>query len=336
MKTRLYITVIFAVLSCCAMQAQDGESLRDRIAKRQAQESSSAPQITLRMEMKNQEKKQNIDNASWTREIYRFLDLKKGINGALYNPAKPTGDKVNLFTTVFNLLANGTITAYRYDIAENGVFEQGVAIEFEEVLENLKAYFGSSSDFSYVKEGNRYIVDPYYIPSADAQGYYIKEIHYFDQTNSLLDTKVVAICPVLAASDSNDIGVSGYPQFWVLYEDIRPYISNTPVMTSDKNNVKNRTIDDFFRLNLYEGDIYRTTNMENKMLSNIHKTPAELKTAQENIENEIKQFEENLWIVNDSVYVKSEAEKAGKRDNPKVKKSKSSAQSATYSARDRR
>lgn len=45
------------------------------------------------------------DDVVWMREIYRTLDLTKDTNGALYYPVEPQGSKVNLFTTMFRLLA---------------------------------------------------------------------------------------------------------------------------------------------------------------------------------------------------------------------------------------
>jgi len=332
MKTRSHIITIAAFLLCCIMQlnAQQGESLRDRIARRQnAQVSSSVPQVTIRTEMKNQEQKQYTENASWVREVYRFLDLTKGVNGALYNPVQPTGDRMNLYTAIFNLLADGNLIAYKFIDINRESFTQDAVIDFKDVLDNLKIPF--------MKEGNVYKVDRYDVPSSEVRGYYIKEAHYFDQTNSLLDTKLIAICPMLMIQDGYDTGATRYPQFWILYEDLRPYISRMPIMTSDINNVMNKTVDDFFRLNLYDGEIYKTTNLENKILKDIYKTPEEMKAAQERIEDEIRQFEKNLWIMNDSVYIKSEAERTGQKSNSntKTQKSKSSSQ-ASYSARDRR
>ena len=45
------------------------------------------------------------DDVVWMREIYRTLDLTKDTNGALYYPVEPQGNKMNLFTTMFRLLA---------------------------------------------------------------------------------------------------------------------------------------------------------------------------------------------------------------------------------------
>ena len=49
------------------------------------------------------------DDVVWMREIYRTLDLTKDTNGALYYPVEPQGNKMNLFTTMFRLLAHRSV-----------------------------------------------------------------------------------------------------------------------------------------------------------------------------------------------------------------------------------
>ncbi len=111
-----------------------------------------------------------------------------------------------------------------------------------------------------------------------------------------------------------------------------------PIMASNLNNVMNKTIDDYFNMRLYEGEIYKTTNMENKLLMQQFKTPEELKYAQDSIESQLKDFDKNLWVINDSVKAleqQSNTKKQKKQKAPKASKSSSSG-NATYSARDRR
>ena len=52
------------------------------------------------------------DDLIWTREIYRTIDLTDGVNGALYYPVEPIGDRMNMFSLIFKLLGSKKITAY--------------------------------------------------------------------------------------------------------------------------------------------------------------------------------------------------------------------------------
>ena len=103
------ISKILAVVICglsfiSVLYAQEQpESLRDRIAKRQQQQQGNTqqnngpkvPQLSVRAEMMNDTQTQDLSNATWIREVYRFLDLTKGKNAALYYPVQPIGNQMN-------------------------------------------------------------------------------------------------------------------------------------------------------------------------------------------------------------------------------------------------
>lgn len=313
------------------------ESLRDRLAKRkqqQEQQANSVPKASVRTQMANAEQTQNTDNASWVREIYRYLDVTEGRNAALIYPAQPVGDRTNLYTMIFKLMASDNLTAYDY-LDGREIFTEEYKVDFKDVLERL--------NIPILQEGTAFSFNDYDIPSNDVIGYYLKEAWYFDRTGAVNDVKIVAICPVLRLVDDYGIGADRQPQFWIPYENLRPYAVRMPIMVSDMNNVVAKTVDDFFRLRLYDGEIYKTGNMANKILSEIYRTPEELKAAQERIESELTEFNKRLWVTNDSIYLKSDSEKGIKkekkktkikRDQPKGGKDKNSG--AKYSARDRR
>jgi len=324
--------VIFIILSVCLgvtvqLHAQEPEgSLRERLARKQQtndQQQAGVPQLSVRAGQMNVELTQDVSNATWMREVYRYLDLNKGVNAALYNPVQPIGDRMNLYTMIFKLMANGNLTGYKY-LDGREVFTSEFREDFKDVLERL--------EIPFQQNGNIFTVNEYDIPSNEVLGYYVKEVWYFDQKQSVVDVKTIAICPVVFRQDDFGIGAERYPQFWIPYEDIRPYAARMPIMTSDKNNIMDKTIDDFFRLHLFDGEIYKTTNMENKILAEKYKTPEGLKQAQEEIEKELSAFDYNLWVTNDSTYIKPDE----KSKKSKKKGDNSGGSSVVYSARDRR
>lgn len=342
MKKIFQITTILISCLCLAQLSygqEQAESLRDRLAKKQAQQQGgqqtiTVPQLTVRAQKMNETQTRDLSSATWVREVYRFLDLTKGKNAALYYPVQPIGDKMNFFTMIFKLMGDGNLTAYDFDIQQE-IFTDEKKVNFKDVLDRLEIPFQQNGTvFSY---------DEFSIPSNEVLGYYIKEAWYFDQSNSMIGVKTVAVCPIVFREEYMDgievssVPASRQPLFWIPYENVRPYAARIPIMTSNLNNVENKTIDDYFRLRLYDGEIYKTTNMENKVLGEIYKTPEELKQAQEQIEKELVGFEKNLWVVNDSINSENRAKvDTKKRKAPQASKSKNSSSSATFSARDRR
>lgn len=270
------------------------ESVRDRIARKQAQDKKqSIPELSVRAHNKNESQTQHIENAPWMREIYRLLDLDKDKNAVLYYPVTPIGDRMNLFTMMFKLLSTGEIKAYEYLVDDREVFTDEYALDFKMFLD--------SRGIMYTEENGRYIIDDSDVPSNEVLRYYVKEAWYFDKSNSVVDIKTLAICPVMLRQDDFGAETTPYPLFWLPYETIRPYAARMPIMTSNLNNASNQTIDDFFRKHSFDGEIYKTTNMKNLSLAQMFPTDSLVKKEQKKIEGQLEQFKNNLWAVNDTV-----------------------------------
>ena len=250
------------------------------------------------------------DDVVWMREIYRTLDLTKDTNGALYYPVEPQGNKMNLFTTMFRLLAQKKIPAYAYQLDGTERFQKDAEVTFRDVLDRFQIYY------ELKKVANRrdsvVSISNGDIPSADVLSYFIKEVWYFDQRTST-------------------------------YQDLVPYLMQSKISVSNYNNAANSTWDDFFAARLYKGDIYKTTNLQNRTLSQYCPTDSAMVKEQKRIEKELADFENSLYgkdLVEetDSVsaasgtkIVKANSKKKG-RDNTVTVRSKSSSSSKAKSS----
>jgi len=309
---RLFLSITIILSSLFFSQAVlSQESVRDRIARRQAKEKKqSLPELSVRAQNMNESQTQNIENAPWMREIYRTLNLDKDKNASLYYPVTPIGDRMNLFTMIFRLLSTGEITAYEYLVDGREVFTEEFAIDFKEFLNRFS--------IMYTEEGGQFVIDDSDVPSNEVLRYYVKEAWYFDKSNSVVDIKTLAICPVIVRQDDFGAESTPYPLFWLPYETIRPYAARMPIMTSNLNNASNQTVDDFFRKHSFEGEIYKTTNMKNLSLAQMFPTDSLIKKEQKKIEAQLDQFKNNLWAVNDTASV-TEDKKAKEKEKTEYK-----------------
>lgn len=282
------ICSLLAATSLCAQ-----ETLRERIARRQNQQQSSEPQLSVRAQIKNQSQTQDINNAPWVREIYRFLDLNKEKNAALYYPVNPIGNRTNFFTLIFNQLLTGNLDVYKYQLDGSEIFTDEYKVTAKDVLEQF--------EILYKEENGAYKVENVDMPSNEILGYYIKEAWYFDKNNSVVDVKPLAICPVVFRQDDFGAESTRYPMFWVPYENIRPYAARMPIMTSSLNNASNQTINDFFIKHQFDGEIYKTTNVRDLSLAQLYPDAAQRKKEEKKIESQLKQFNDSLWVINDSI-----------------------------------
>ena len=147
-----------------------------------------------------------------------------------------------------------------------------------------------------------------------------------DQNNSAFDVKILAICPILTST--GDMGETTMPMFWLPYENIRPYISNSYIMTSNMNNAMTFTMDDYFRRRMFEGDIIKTQNLMNLPLQAYCPTPDSLKNEQARIEGQLTGFEKSLWYQPDTTQVAVDSKAAKKAAKRSARKDKGSTKEA--------
>lgn len=233
------------------------------------------------------------EDVVWRRDIYRQLDLLTDKNAPLYYPVEPHGKEQNLFTYLFRLWLTGRINVYNYKIDGNESFDDKDKADVKELLERYRIY--------YEEDGNKITVSESDIPSAQVSRYYIKESVYFDQRSATYKARVTALCPVLmegddfTSIDESSANKTPKPLFWVKYDDVASYLSRLPLMASNLNNVTNMTADDYFTLNRYEGKIYKTNNMQGRVLANYAPTDSAMRVEQARIEQQLTDFENNIW-----------------------------------------
>jgi len=320
---------------------------RTRPSDKAQQPVDKSSTLTERAKIKNEQQSKAPEHIVWLREMYRNIDLDKDNNAALYYPVQPAGDRMNLFTTIFKLMADKKITAYNYQPNQMEVFTDSEKVNFEKDI--LKKY-----KILYKQEGTgdnvHYVVDNSDIPSAEVLSYLIKEGWYFDAATGMFKSQVIAICPLLVLKDYNNKGeITTNPLFWIPYENLRPYLARTPIMTSNYNNVLTYSIDDFFTKGMYKGDIVKTVNMKDQsLIQQVGNDPEKLKHAQDSIESQLKAFREQLWVhqdttkVADSKSVKKasgstrssvKSESSAKEQKPKAAKPEKSSATPTRSVR---
>lgn len=231
-------------------------------------------------------------DVAWRRDIYRELDLTKDANAVLYYPTQPQDGRMNLFTFLFRQILRGQIKAYDYKLDGNEDFSEKNIVKAKEIMDRYKIFYESKDGKIRVSDAD--------LPSEEVRLYFIKESVYYDQHTASFHTKVTALCPVLKRGDDFGGEDSKYPMFWVKYEDIAPQLGKLMLMGSNLNNAAMMSADDFFTLGAYKGDIYKTTNLQDRILTNYCETDTALAKERQRIEKELTDFQNHVWG-NDSV-----------------------------------
>ncbi len=229
----------------------------------------------------------------WMKVIYRSIDLTQGKNPALYYPELPNADGENLFFIIMRLLANNRISAYEY-LDGREMFTDEFKINVGEMLDRFHIYYTEAKGST--AKNPLYEFENADIPSNEVLSYYIIEKWEFDTRSNQMKARVEALCPVLHRMDEWGGEAVKYPMFWVLLNDIRPYMAQQYVFTDDDNNLARYSIDDFFKLNMYSGEIYKTKNLRNLSLRQMFPEDEAYKHAQDSIEQRLRSFNQDLWV----------------------------------------
>lgn len=265
-----------------------------RVRPGQQQTAAGAPQISARMQQHYGSGSTVSDaDTRWMRVIYRHLDLEKeDRNAALYFPEDVVDGNENLFRIILRLLANNQIPAYEY-LDGREIFTDQYKVNVPETLDRFYIPYKQAKGYS---EKNPVVeIDENDVPVNQLLSYYIIERWRFDNRTNSMRTTVEAICPVLHSPD--DFGsVRTLPICWIRMDDLKPYLQSQYVFTDDDNNLPRYTYDDFFTLNLYKGNIYKTRNLRNRSMAQLYPDPDDLKRAQDSIQNRLDHYADNLWV----------------------------------------
>ena len=226
--------------------------------------------MSLRRQLFEQNQPQSSYANRWQRVIYRELDLTKDVNAVLYYPEVPTDGLTNMFCVLFDAFVKGNLKAYEY-IDGRELLDEAHLVKVEDVLE----------------------IDTSDVPCYQVLSYYIKEQWDFDRNTSQYQSHIVALCPILHRQGEFG-GITRYPLFWLSYDDLRPFIIDKLVMSSGINTAVRYSLDDFFTLRKYDGEIYKVQNPRGLTLMQQYPDEAQFEAKRE-VENELQNFGKSVW-----------------------------------------
>lgn len=278
---------------------------------------SATPGVTDRMQGFYQSKGTHEADLSYMKQVYRRLDLEKGPNAALYYPEDVIDGQENLFRIILRLVVDGKIPAYEY-LDGREIFTDQYKVNVADMLNRFDIYAQPAKGST--EKNPKFMIEEADVPAGQVMNYYILEKWEFDRRSNAMKTTVEAICPVL--NRYGDFGGEArYPMFWVKFDALRPYLAQQYVFISDDNNIPQYSLDDYFNLGLYDGEIYKTRNLRNQSLAQQFPDEDDMKRAQDSIDNHLRNYGKDLWVPSREEYlamkgVQDKSKKKGDKNAP--------------------
>ena len=305
---------LLALASPAFSQVENAAGGVKKRAEKENKDNSANAGVTDRMQGFFQKKEPHDADLSYMKQVYRRLDLEKGTNAALYYPEDVIDGQENLFRIILGLVVDGKIPAYEY-LDGREIFTDQYKVNVGEMLDRFGIYAQQAKGST--EKNPKYFIEEADVPTNQVLNYYILEKWVFDRRTNAMKTTVEAICPVL--NHYGDFGGEDrYPMFWVKFDALRPYLAQQYVFISDDNNMPQYSLDDYFNLGLYEGEIYKTRNLKNQSLAQMFPDEDDLKRAQDSIDNHLRNYGKDLWVPSREEYLAmKEAEETKKKSTEK-------------------
>lgn len=301
------MTIILAGLTAMSALAQVETNgvIRKRTQKDKKAAQGGDKGVTERMQDFFEVKSPHEADMAYMRDIYRQIDLSVPENAPLYFPEDIIDGQKNLFRTILDLVVDGRVPAYEY-LDGREVFSDQYKMDVAEMLDRFGIYYTKGKGGT--EKNPKFVIEEADVPTGQVLNYYVIEKWEFDRRTNRMRTRVVAICPVLnRAGDFG--GEAKYPMFWVKYDQIRPWLSQQYVFLSDDNNLAQYSLDDYFNLGMYKGDIYKTKNLRNLSMMQMYPDPDDLARAQDSIDNRLRTYGKDMWVPTREEYL-AQQEKA--------------------------
>jgi len=226
----------------------------------------------------------------WNKRVWRKIDVREKMNHPLYYPLNPIADRKSLFDVIKLGVNEGTLTAYSVDSDEFEIpltkaeVNQGSLTKFEVQLQY--------DEFDEIIEGAG---DTVWVPieSQDIVEYRLKEEWFFDRERSVMDVRILGICPVKLLFDDQGNAKGNDPMFWIYFPEARYVFANYDVFNR-QNDAERRTFEDIFWKRMFSSYAYKKSNVYDRE-SAAFKRNIDILLEADKIKNELFVMEHDLW-----------------------------------------
>ncbi|GAB5538705.1 MAG: gliding motility protein GldN [Salibacteraceae bacterium] len=229
----------------------------------------------------------------WLRRVWRRVDLREKINHPFYYPEKPEQGRKSLFDVIKEAILNdGTLTAYDPGpLSDDDMFTKRMT---PDEVRNLLFKKDTSYTEDLLTGEMMPVVVNIEVKSMDVKWYDIKEEWFFDRQRSVMDVRIIGICPMMAVNDELTGEFRGLKKlFWIYYPEAR-YVFVKAEVFNRGNDVERRTYEDIFWKRQFGSYIIKMSNVYNRTIDQYKRGLDALLEAEE-LKETIFNMEHDLW-----------------------------------------
>lgn len=266
----------------------------------------------------------------WSNRVWRAIDMREKINHSMYFPFDeydPDNNWVrhatrwSLWTVIKTHVLNGDLTVYSpynpmdFNIKDGDSFKYPILPPpgknyytdslFRDQLFYYLGTLGPESDIPLVDmygddsldmNGN-YVYPPRdsnWVVSKDVIQYRVKEDWFFDKERSVMDVRILGLCPVTYDTDPNTGSIAGMKElFWLYFPQCR-FVFNNYFVFNTHNDAQWFSYDDLFWKRQFSSTIYKESNVYDRKVET-YKAGIDALYESQRITENMRMIEHDVW-----------------------------------------
>ena len=229
----------------------------------------------------------------WEKRIWRVIDLREKMNQPFYYPTSQINGRRSLMQILFDGIKEGTLTAYDPSSDEFLVPETyDMIMKLLNKKDSMQVEVADPNNPGQTISKDTVIAKPF--DPAQVKQIRIKEDWFFDKQRSVMDVRILGICPIIELFEADGVTSKGHqPLFWIYFPEARPIFAKAEVFNRF-NDAERRTYDDIFFKRMFTSTIIKESNVYDRNIGEYSKGMDALLES-ERIKNQIFLIEHDLW-----------------------------------------
>lgn len=226
----------------------------------------------------------------WSKRVWRTLDLREKFNHPLYYPENPINDRKSLFDVIKQGMLDGEIWGY-----DNPVFDDEFKVKLSKnQIDSMVAWVDSQEVEDPFNPGTYIMVAvPGSLESRTVKQYWVKEDWFFDRQRSVMDVRILGLCPLQEKTDPNG-AIMGYkPLFWVYFPQCREVFARNEVFNTH-NDAQRLSVDDVFFKRMFSSYVHKESNVYDRSI-NSYASGLDALLEADRVKDDISKTEHDVW-----------------------------------------
>lgn len=232
----------------------------------------------------------------WSKKVWQMVDLRQKMNHKLYYPEYPmeAQNRYSLIDLLMKSIESGELRAYHPTADDYDEFKEEI------LMDEIKERFGAVDEVIETEDASGKIVKKVIkgtYNTKEVKEYLIKEEWFFDKQRSVLDVRIIGICPIRHFYKPEDIDreqVQKRKLFWIYFPHARKVLANH-LAFNPYNDAEHRSFDDIFLKRYYSSYVFQESNTFNNRRINQYTLGIEALYESERVKENIRRFEADLW-----------------------------------------